>query len=141
MIENFSSWCVAVVFINSMAKSTSPFKVNLTALLNKFKVRPQENEDKNGAPVTPLPYTLKTAFHAMKSRAGKAFPIVVAAGVPPVRTEVGVTHWILPLNNVGGSTDKLLIEMAKAEGVDYANIKLSTIECLHFLKTGELPED
>jgi hypothetical protein len=97
------------------------------------------DEDGNEEPHS---WTLEVGLQASPhSKAGPCKPIIVQDPEPPI-TEVlegEQTDWVCPINNMGGSMDQVVMDLAELAGVEYHHIALSTIECQLYLKTGELP--
>jgi len=111
------------------------------SVLKKWNVPPKPTEDEEGNPLEVTPYTIREAHDAASLGSAPYFHIQHFKTVPPKR-EVAVTsatHWIIPLNNVGGIIDMAVMPVAEAEGAPYSEVKLSTDEIQEYLKTGKLP--
>lgn len=111
------------------------------AVLKKWNVPNKLTEDEEGNPLEVTPYTIREAVDAAALGSAPYFSIQHFKTVPPKRgvSVNSITHWILPLNNVGGIIDMAVMPISQAENIPYSEVKLSTDEIQEYLKTGKLP--
>jgi hypothetical protein len=111
------------------------------AILDCWNVPPKPTEDDEGNPLpTPTPYTFREAHDAASLGSAPYFPIVHEDGEIPLRQEEGVTHWIIPVNNVDMHVFDVAIQLAEQTGTPRCHIYMP-INCARtYFNTGELQD-